>query len=47
MRRTVVIGAMLLLTVFAHAVLAIQSQLNLKVKDYVTVTEFQDAGLTG
>ena len=36
----------MLLTVLAHAVLAMQGKLSLKVKDYMTVTEFQEAGLT-
>jgi hypothetical protein len=44
MKRSLIISALLLIF-GAHQALA-QGQLNLKVKDYMTVTEFQDAGLS-
>ncbi len=46
MRRTPLIISALLLTLCGHAALAMRSQLNLKVKDYMTVTQYQEAGLS-
>jgi hypothetical protein len=44
MKRHLIISALLLMSAAYQA--SAQGQLNLKVKDYMTVTEFQDAGLS-